>query len=399
MRVVAVIIAVVASLLAAGGCAKPGVLFPPLERPMVWPDDPDTARVAYVGQLTGSDDLKPGVSGFDAIGRALFGKKESHYLLSPFAAATDGGDRLFVADTGAQVVHVFDLKARKYARWTPKVGKKQAAVRFTQPVGLAWDPAGRLLVSDSIGGTIFAFDTDGQYIGQMGAGILYRPSGIAFDARTGRIFVADVMAHQIVVLNPDGTVAERLGTRGERLGEFNYPTNVALDSTGRLYVSDSLNFRVQQFSPDLKPVRQIGAQGDIPGYFQQPKGIAVDGDDHLYVVDSRFENVQIFDAEGRLLLFFGEEGTGPGRFWLPAGIHIDRENRIWIADTYNRRVEVFDYVSRPEGKADASTDVPPAPVTGPPRGRLVIPGAPATAPSTVPATNRVPARVGSEATP
>ena len=383
--------------LLAGGCAKPpGQLFPPLERPLVWPDDPEAARVAYVGQLTGSDDLKPGVSGFDAVGRALFGKKESHFLLSPFATATDGKGRMFVADTGAQVVHVFDLKTRKYARWAPKAGKKQPEVRFTQPVGLAWDPAGRLLVSDSIGGVIFVFDAEGNYVGQMGAGLVQRPAGIAFDARSGRIIVADVMAHQVVILNGDGALATRMGGRGDRLGEFNYPTNVAIDSTGRLYVSDSLNFRVQQFSPDLQPIRQIGAQGDIPGYFQQPKGIAVDGDDHLYVVDSRFENVQIFDADGRLLLYFGEEGTGPGRFWLPAGIHIDPDDRIWIADTYNRRVEVFDYVSRPEGTADA----PAAPVTGPPKGQLILPVTrPASGPSTEPNSSPSSLRGGSETTP
>jgi DNA-binding beta-propeller fold protein YncE len=354
------------------GCAKPaGVIFPPLQTPLVWPEAPDEPRIRYVGQLATSADLKPGRSAFAGFGQAVFGKRESYSMLSPYALCTDGGDRLFVADNGAQVVHVFDMKTRRYARWSPDRGKDGKVRRnqpgFTQPVGVAWDPAGRLLVSDSIAGLIYIFDAQGTPLGHIGQGIVSRPAGIAVD-RSRRIFVADVMGHQVVVLSPEGRLLQRIGTRGDRLGEFNYPTNVALDGTGRLYVSDSLNFRVQQFSPDLKPVRQIGEQGDVPGTFAQPKGVAVDRAGHLYAVDSRFENVQIFDDRGRLLLFFGEEGSRAGQFWLPAGIFIDPRNRIWIADAYNRRVAVFDYLhvaeetepaTQPEGPATRQAEATP----------------------------------------
>src|SRR5205807_7758485 len=96
----------------------------------------------------------------------------------------------------------------------------------------------------------------------------------------------------------------RIGSRGTEPGQFNYPTNVALDSHGRIYVSDSLNFRIQQFGPDFAPIRQIGRKGDLPGYFGQPKGIAIDSQDHLYVLDAHFEAVQVFDAMGQLLMDF-----------------------------------------------------------------------------------------------
>ena len=346
MRALCILLSIL--ILSGAGCAKPaGVIFPPPDPPLVWPEEPEVARIRYVGQLATSGDLKPGRSGFAGFGQAVFGKRETYSMLSPYALCTDGGDRLFVADNGAQLVHVFDLKTRRYARWSPdrdKDGKiRRNQPGFTQPVGVAWDPAGRLLVSDSIAGLIYVFDARGTALGHIGQGIISRPAGIAVD-RSRRIFVADVMGHQVVVLSPEGQLLQRIGGRGDGPGAFNYPTNVAIDGTGRVYVSDSLNFRVQQFSPDLKPVRQIGEQGDVPGTFAQPKGVAVDGAGHVYVVDSRFENVQIFDELGRLLLFFGEEGSRPGQFWLPAGIFIDGRNRIWIADVYNRRVAVFDYL-------------------------------------------------------
>ena len=43
-------------------------------------------------------------------------------MLTPYAVCTDGQDRLFVADTNAQTVHVFDLRTRRYEQWKPAEG-------------------------------------------------------------------------------------------------------------------------------------------------------------------------------------------------------------------------------------------------------------------------------------
>ncbi|MEI8196424.1 MAG: 6-bladed beta-propeller [Phycisphaerae bacterium] len=352
------------SLVLLGGCAtEPGILFPQAATMPAWPPPPETARIVWVGQLMTDRDLKPGVNGMEAVGQAIFGKHDPRAMGSPYALCTDGGKdggRLFVADSNAHVVHMFDLATRKYQTWKP--GKKAPPLNI--PVGVAWDagPAetsgagagdqnGRLLVSDSAAGVIFVFDSTGKYIGQLGAGILQRPCGLALEPGTRRIVIADAKAHQIVVLDPDGREVARIGSRGTRLGEFNFPTTVAFDTQGQLFVCDTLNFRVQQFDRAYKPVRIVGKKGDMPGYFAQPKAIALDAEDHLYVLDSQFENVQLFDSQGRPLMDFGEEGSGPGQFWLPTGIFIERgaagTARIWLADSFNGRIQVFDYKPAP----------------------------------------------------
>lgn len=327
------------------GCAQnTGPVFPTAKNAPQWPPAPAPARIRYVGQLTGSADLKATEPPLSAMGRAIFGGTVPQWSFkSPIAVCTDGGDRVFVADTADQAIHVLDLRSRVYQRWTP-MGRKLSA-----PVGLACDASGRrLLVSDSGASAVLIFSLDGRYEGELAPGEFKRPCGLAVDPCNGRIFVADVAAHQVLVVSPSGQVLQRIGSRGTALGQFNYPTYVALDKLGRLYVSDSLNFRVQLFGVDLQPIRQIGSQGDMPGYFGQPKGVAVDPDGHLYAVDSRFEAVEIFDDAGTLLMDFGEEGNGPSEFWLPAGIFIDPRGRIWVADSYNHRVQVFDYL--PEEK-------------------------------------------------
>lgn len=324
------------------GCASPpGTIFPAVDPPLVWPAAPEAARIRYVGNLLMDTDLKPAKPMMQSLGEVIFGRKTAQSMLSPYAICTDGGSRLFVADSNAQLVHVFDLGSRIYARWVSPGG-------MSQPVGIAYDPSGRLFVADSVAGSIEVFSAAGKHQGSIGAGIVKRPCGMAFDVARGRLLVADSGAHDVVMLSPTGHMLGRFGGRGTALGQFNYPTNVAVDSVGRIYVSDSLNFRVQQFSPELKALRQVGGKGDMPGYLSQPKGIAVDSDNHLYIVDAQFEAVQIFAPDGNLLMDWGQEGRRPGEFWLPAGIHIDQHNRIWVADVYNRRVQVFDYL--PETK-------------------------------------------------
>jgi DNA-binding beta-propeller fold protein YncE len=281
------------------------------------------------------------------LGEFLFGAEAPHTLFSPLAVCTDGRDRMFVVDSNAQLVHVFDLATRAYQQWRPVTGKPPVSL-FAQPVAAAFDPAGRLLVTDSVAAEIFAFDTEGRLLLTLGAGRLKRPCGLAVQPGTRRIFVADAEAHQVVVLSPDGQEVGRVGTRGPDPGQFNFPTNVAFDSTGRLFVSDTLNFRVQVFSPTLVPERQIGRKGDMPGYFAQPKGVAIDINDHLFVVDANFEAVQVFTGEGDLLMSFGREGRGAGEFWLPAGICADAQGRVFVADSYNQRIQVFE--SLPEGE-------------------------------------------------
>jgi DNA-binding beta-propeller fold protein YncE len=330
------------ALFAVVGCAgKPKPIFPAVDPPIVWPEPPDPARIRYIGQLATSADLNRPVGGLEALGGAIFGKKSARAMLTPYAVCTDGGKRIFVADSNAQLVHVFDLATRRYAQWTPK-----KPLTFSQPVGVAYDTGlRRLYVSDSVGATIHMFDgVTGKHVGQTLPGLFQRPTGIFFDRRSKRLLVTDTTAHNVTICAPNGEPITKFGRRGERLGEFNFPTSVTVDANGIVYVCDALNFRVLQFTRDYQPIKQIGQKGDLPGYFGQPKAVACDSQNHLYVVDAQFEAVQIFNAAGQLLLNFGEEGRRAGQFWLPSGIFIDASDAILVADDYNRRVQVFQFL-------------------------------------------------------
>ncbi|MBI5085050.1 MAG: 6-bladed beta-propeller [Acidobacteria bacterium] len=264
-------------------------------------------------------------------------------LIRPYAVTNDSLGRILVADPGQRVVHIFDVEKRKYSYI-----KGRRKEEFLSPIGIAIDQADNIYVSDSIRARIYVFDKTGKSLRAIGApGFFQRPTGLAFDAASKRLFITDTLRHQVIVVNADGSYSAEFGRRGVGPGEFNFPVSLTL-SGGTLYVVDSMNFRIQALTPDGRFLSAFGKLGNTSGTFNRPKGIAADSDGHLYVVDALFETVQVFNREGQLLHFFGATGSAPGDFFLPAGIYIDPRNRIFVADSFNHRVQIFRY--RREGQ-------------------------------------------------
>jgi len=63
----------------------------------------------------------------------------------------------------------------------------------------------------------------------------------------GKIFVSELSGHQIVVLNPDGTLFCGFGTQGNGNAQFSYPFGLSINQEGNLIVCDWNNHRVQIF--------------------------------------------------------------------------------------------------------------------------------------------------------
>jgi len=283
------------------------------------------------------------------IRRGLFSKlvgvmagpsKKSRSLLRPFSIAVDSQGRILITDRAGRGVHILDQARKKYRRL--EGSRKQ---RFRSPIDLDTDARGNIYVTDSDLGKIFVFRRNGKFdrfIGDAGGEGLYkRPTGIAIDQDSGRIYLTDTLRHAVEVIDAGGRPLERWGKRGEGPGEFNFPTDIAL-ARDRVFVLDAMNFRVQVFDRKGAYITSFGKPINAPGGLFRPKGIAVDEKRELvYVVDAMFELVQAFTFDGELVMAFGHGGVNPGEFFLPAGICVDPEGRLLVADSYNARVQVF----------------------------------------------------------
>ncbi|SDL95328.1 NHL repeat-containing protein [Geoalkalibacter ferrihydriticus] len=306
-----------------------------------WPAPPAQERIRFLTAVSGAADLAGDPGPTQRAFRFIAGETKNQIpLVSPFAVAADGKGGVWVSDTGAAVVHFFDLLARR-ANHFSRVGE----LALASPSGIAFDgQRNRLYLADAQLGRVFLLDRQGRSQGELRAPQGFgRPGGLALDA-VGNVYVTDVLNGVVQIFSPEGVHIRALGSAHGSARRFSRPVAVAVSRQGHVAVLDAMNFRVEMFTPDWRPQALIGGLGDGPGRFARPRGLAFDSHGHLYVADAAFDNIQVFDLSGELLLHFGGPGSEPGRFCLPAGLAVDAEDRIYAVDSCNFRIQIFAYV-------------------------------------------------------
>ncbi len=328
----------------------------------IWPLPPEPPRIKYIRSIHSELDVGYQKTLAQKISEAIFGRTRLRALKKPLSTHVDRAGRLYVVDTGWKSVVVFDFdRSRMDFLGTRGRG------RLLNPLGITSDSEGNLYVADAGGARIMKYNKDLQFVTAFGGKtVLLRPTGMAVDTVRRRLYVVDTWLHQVKAFDydsgkllftigkdlpaaPDGVRApegtlDRYWNRGHDIGEFNFPTYIAVDKDGNIYVVDTLNFRVQIFSPEGRFLHTFGKVGRAPGQFFRPKGIGIDSEGHIYVADAAFNNIQIFDRQGRLLLFFGTFGSGLADLRMPAGLYIDKKDRIYVVDQFNLRVQVYQFL-------------------------------------------------------
>ncbi len=285
---------------------------------------------------------KPGF--FGKLVNVVAGEPDFHSMVRPYSIAIDSRGRAIATDPGAMGVHIFDFDKQKY-KFVERRGKSKDPMLSPQCVAV--DANDNIYVTDSEAGKIFVFNADGKYqraIGSLrgGEGFFKRPTGIAVNSKAQRIYVTDTLRDKIYILDMQGQVLQTIGQRGTGDGEFNFPTELKLTDQ-ELVVVDAMNFRIQVFGLDGTFRIALGKQGDSSGELFRPKGVGVDSEGHYYLADGLWGVVQVFDKEGHLLYYFGKKGAGLGEFDLPSGVFITHDDHVFIVDSYNRRIQEFQY--------------------------------------------------------
>lgn len=299
---------------------------------VVWPGPPQKARIRYLYSLNEPGDLgiRPGL--MKRFVQFLAGK-ESQAMLRPYAVAVDD-EMIAVADPGLRLIHLFMVKESRY-----EIIRDASGESLESPVGISLT-RDAIYVADSAAGKVFVFGRGGEH--RMTIPGLERPTGIVFHPSSQQLYVTDTLENKIVAFDEKGERLGEFGSRGLAIGEFNFPTSLAIHGD-TLLVNDTLNYRIQAFTLDGVPVSAFGEVGDGSGQFALSKGLGADTQGHVYVADALSNYVQIFDSEGRFLLSFGGMGREAGQFRLPAGVYFF-DNTIFVADSQNGRVQVFEFL-------------------------------------------------------
>jgi len=266
---------------------------------------------------------------------------------NPFGiAVSPDGSRIYVSQTeGTRVVQIFDAGGNPVGTMAPPETTGTDHV----PVFVAIDPlTAEVYVTDRPMGSIYIYDRDGAYQRTLAlvkpiAG--WQPVGVAFDA-AGSLYVSDLSGPTATV-----EVFDRGANLVRTMGEDNrlsFPNGVAVDKDGNVYVADGNNGRLLVFDPAGQLKAQVG-RGTGQGNLGLPRGVAIDSQGRVFVGDATGQGVfayrtlqndkRTLDSVG----FFGGQGAADGRFSFPNGVAVDARGRVYVADSADDRVQVWSY--------------------------------------------------------
>ncbi len=333
-RALAVVLAMIAGTL---GCATETTPNAGRKGYVYFPSPPEMPRMQFLCNLHGSGDFASKRSG---LADFIVGKEpEKHKTITkPYGIAVRGA-RIFVADSISASIAVIDLAERRFETFG-----MEGRGTLRKPINVRFGPTGKLYVTDTLRGQIIVFDTDGKYLAEYGTGKEFRPADVI--VTDDELFVLDIGAHDIKVYDLQTRQLKRtFGRRGKGFGEYNYPTNMVMDSQKRIFVCDSMNLRVQRIDRNGKVSFMFGKAGRAPGHFSRPRGMAVDREGIIYVADARMHIVQLFDPQGRALMYIGGVGIGEGQLHLPAQVTISYDIaepfRKYISPDFEAKYLVF----------------------------------------------------------
>ena len=343
----------VALLVIAAGCTSARKA--PPKSYTFFPPAPDAPRVQFLTAFSSDLELGRSPSFADFITGRPAGASP---LIKPYGLSLNEG-KLYVCDTMAASLQVFDLARRRSRYFAPR-----GEGRLQTPINVSIDRDGTRYVTDTGRNQVLIYTKDDGYVGAMGTKDEMKPTDVAITS--DRLYVTDLKNHLVRVYNKADRKQLFTIPRDPKAdkGRLFSPTNLAIDKQGRLLVSDLGGFAVQVYDLEGTYQRTIGQQGVAPGLFARPKGVAVDREGRAYVVDASTQVVQMFDPEGRLLMYFGQAGSSTeGELYLPAAVEVDYDNvslfqkkaapgfkvdyLVWVTSQFGaHKVSVYGFGSR-----------------------------------------------------
>ncbi len=92
---------------------------------------------------------------------------------------------------------------------------------------------------------------------------------------------------------------------------------------------------------DYTFVKSFGTYGSGPGQFNAPTDVAVDPSGNIWAPDVRNQRVEEFTSSGTFIRQFGSLGfgVGNGQFLWPSGLAADQSGNIWVSDAGDNDVQ------------------------------------------------------------
>ncbi|MBN2056514.1 TIGR03663 family protein [bacterium] len=206
---------------------------------------PRGVAVDSMGFIYVADTWNHRIQRFNPEGEYVSGWGSGETYWAPKHLVVTPDNHLFIVDTGFHRIHKTDLTGREL-----KLFGKYGSLsdEFQEPVGIAFDSAGNLLIADSANRRIKVYSTEGVLVRTFpvyGWEFYYTEPYLAVTG-DGRILATDSQHHRIQILSPEGELLAFWGEEGTAPGQFLSPIGIAA-AGDRIFVGDSQTHRIQVF--------------------------------------------------------------------------------------------------------------------------------------------------------
>jgi sugar lactone lactonase YvrE len=182
----------------------------------------------------------------------------------PFAIAISSDQQVLVLDSATGWIQRFSTEGRFLGRFGGPEGK------FSHPRGMSIDSQDVVYVADTGGARVVLYTIQGEPLGQFGErgraeGMLLEPVDVAVDPQ-GRILVVDAANERI--LRFSATLRfERAVAAPKNVAA--YGPHITMLPEGSFFLTDPERQRLVRYGPDLEVTGSLGG----PEVFQRPVGI------------------------------------------------------------------------------------------------------------------------------
>lgn len=347
-------------------------------------------RVRKIDALTGLISTFAGTGLRDFSGDG--GPAANAGLYGPLGVAIDSSGNAYISDarnrrirkvaaaTGAITTCVGNGSATYCGDGSPAV-----EARLAFPSGAVVDRSGNLYLSDTQNARVRKVDARTGLIATVaGTGIsessgdggpgtqagLVQPMGLAIDT-AGNLLIADAWGNRIRRVDAVSGIITTFAGDGQpgfagdggpaAVASLNCPQRIALDSAGNLFIADLFNARIRKVDARTGIITTVAGNGDsfysgdgapaLSAGFD-PMGIALDAGGNLFIADGMNNRVRRVDAATGVITtvagngypcFDGDGGPATSAdLWSPWDLRIDASGNLLIADYSNSRIRIVD---------------------------------------------------------